>query len=315
MKRLSLILAFMISIPWLFAAVVFPDTVPEDSRRAIEESLGRISEGRIDAGFSVASYSEESIDDTFASSFVIQHEERSIRIEAFGRGRKAFLEDIDKGIQDAFFYISEPGSADVPTLDYIYRDSYSSITLGSMRPGKRVAAVDLDGRTRGVFEAGSSYDDAVLLSPLYLNKPFPGMRLENRGSWMVDGSVSASIPFGSFEACISLGRTDLIYPLVPIISVSASYSSGYFSIFGGVGIEGYLSLSRVFRTSFTLIEEGRIGARALILAGYSKGGFAISSEYSLFYEHRALPFFFYRLGYQYRMEGKHGFMVSLGGEF
>ena len=80
-------------------------------------------------------------------------------------------------------------------------------------------------------------------------------------------------------------------------------------------MEAFLDIHRIFPSvSFTLIEEGRIGADASILLGYGPSGFDWKGRFSIFYEHRALAGLSWRIGYQ-NLQGTHMLLVGMGGMF
>ena len=157
----------------------------------------------------------------------------------------------------------------------------------------------------------------MTLDPVYIDYPLPGMAIEDSGEWKMTGTIASGFRFSSPEVFVqfSLGRTDLIYPFVPLVSLAYRYGEGGSYVYGGVGLEAYLNLSRVFPSvSFTLVEEGRIGGNVSVLLGGGSTGFDWRSVFSIFYEHRALPSFFWRVGYQ-NLQGEHMLAVGVGGDF
>ena len=100
-----------------------------------------------------------------------------------------------------------------------------------------------------------------------------------------------------------------------MISVAYCLSSGISYIYGGIGIEAYMNLNRIFPyVSFTLVQEGRIGGHASILIGGSGSGFDWKSFFSIFYEHSMTPSLFWRLGYG-NLQGRHMIYLGIGGAF
>ena len=202
-------------------------------------------------------------------------------------------------------------------LDYIHRGSYSFLSDDYYRRGTRFRAVDADGNLRGIFEVSDSYPGAYVLSPVYLDDPFPGISLESEGEWTMFSSAAMGFSFPAVDltGSLSFGRTDLIYPFVPLASFLFRYENGAMYWYGGLGIEAFIDMHRIFPSvSFTLIEEGRIGADASILLGYGPAGFDWKGRFSVFYEHRATSSFFWRIGYE-NLQGTHMLMIGLGGDF
>ena len=320
MRRTLLAVSFLlISLSSLFSSPIVSDgTLPDDVLGELSKAIGEGTYGRGDLDFNATSYTEESFESgSTEASFLLSFSEKEILVEFYGDAREALLESLGESIRGILFYEEALYSDTGMKLDYVLDNSYSLLSDESLRRGTRLKAIDSLGVTRGLFEVGDNYTGAITLDPVYLNHPYPGMRLENAGEWKLVSTVATGFDFSSPEllGMISLGRTDLIYPFVPILSFAYRYAGGRSDFYGGLGIEAYMNLSRVFPSvDFTLIEEGRIGGSVSILVGGGKEGFDWRSVFSVFYEHRALPSFFWRLGYQ-NLQGSHMLVVGLGGDF
>ena len=110
-----------------------------------------------------------------------------------------------------------------------------------MRKGTRLKAVDSLGSTRALFEIRDNFDGAMTLDPVYIDYPLPGMAIEDSGEWKMTGTIASGFRFSSPEVFVqfSLGRTDLIYPFVPLVSLAYRYGEGGSYVYGGVGLEAY----------------------------------------------------------------------------
>ena len=318
MRRILLILALALSAS-VYASTIVPDSsFPDYALAAIGRAVDEGTRGRGNLDITVTGYSET--DDYFPqmlySSFTIGYSGRSVVINAVGHDREELAAAIEDEILSLLFYEEEllaPGLR----LDYIHRGSYSFLSDDYYRRGTRFRAVDADGNLRGIFEVSDSYPGAYVLSPVYLDDPFPGISLESEGEWTMFSSAAMGFSFPAVDltGSLSFGRTDLIYPFVPLASFLFRYENGAMYWYGGLGIEAFIDMHRIFPSvSFTLIEEGRIGADASILLGYGPAGFDWKGRFSVFYEHRATSSFFWRIGYE-NLQGTHMLMIGLGGDF
>ena len=295
MKRFLVLLLAFIPVFLPASPVAADSSVPDDVLSVLSQAVERNTDGRGGLEVSASGYSE---DGSYAS-LMLSYGGKDILLEFYGNGRSELLSSLSEEVGNLLFY-EESLYSDAPVrIDYILPGSYSFIFRDHFRLGSALSAVDTNGRVRGRFLVGGIYDGAVLLDPVYLDDPFPGMAFDFR----------APEAFGMVSLC----RTDLIYPFVPIISLAYRFDSGMSYGYGGVGLEAYLGLSGVFPSSrFTLVEEGRIGASASVLVGGGTG-FDWRSVFSIFYEHRASPAFFWRLGYV-NLQGTHMLSIAFGGD-
>ena len=289
MRRFFLFPFFMLLSLAVFASTVsFDSSVPDDIALAISGSIDKWTEGRGDIEVAVSGYSEDGnlFDGRIFASFAAVSGDVEYEIKAVGEDREKLADAISDEIMNILFY-EESFMAPSPRLDYIYRGSYSFLSDSYYRRGTRLSAVDGDGRIRGLFEVAERYDGSVLLEPLYLSDPVPGLGIREYGEWTA--SVSASMGFDfpdpAFEATAAIGRSDLLYPFTPFLSFTYMMDNGSSFMYGGIGLSASLDFWRIFPTvSFTLIEEGRIGADAAILLGMGPDGFDWCGRYSVYYE-------------------------------
>lgn len=319
MRRIiCLILVSIVAFPLLAAEIDSDGSLPPDVFSEFSVVADKETKGRKDISLMAGNYSERILsDNSIEASFLLSFSDKQILVEFFGEDREALLSSLAEVIHGILFYDESLYSDSETTLGYIIDGSYSFLSDQKFREGTRLRAVDSLGVTRGVFEVSANYDGAVSLDPVFIREPFPGMRLENAGEWKFTITASMGFDFSSLEAfgMINIGRSDLIYPFVPILSFAYSYSSGKSRYYGGIGLEAYLNLSRIFPSvSFTLIQEGRIGGSASVLIGGGADGFDWSSVFSIFYEHRMLPSFYWRAGYQ-NLLGSNMLVIGFGGDF
>lgn len=319
MRRLLLLLLLMLPVLSLNAnEIVFDDSVPDDVRRTLEDSIARWTEGRGDIFVRISGYEEDTqtFEDRTLATFEAVSGDLSLTVNAIGRDREELLDSVEAEVRNILFY-EESLMAPGLRLDYVYQGSYSFLSSDYYRRGTRLAAVDSDDRVRGLFEVAERYDGAVLLEPVFLSDPVPGLRLEERGKWTLSLTAATGFDFSSpsVEVMGAVGRSDLIYPFMPLLSLTYRLSGGESYCYGGIGIGASLDLWRIFPTfSFTLIEEGRIQADASLLLGAGPDGFDWKGRFSVSYEHSPTPSFFWRLGYL-NLQGEHMLILGGGGRF
>ena len=319
MRRLILLLIVLsVVLPLQASHIVSDGTLPDDVLAALAGAVGKETYGRGDLSITASSYAEEELDDgAIHASILLSYEEKEVLLEFFGTGRSELLSSLGDEVHNLLFYEKALYSSSPLILDYVLDGSYSFLSEDRLRHGTRLKAVDSLGNVRGLFEVGESFSEADVLDPVYIDDPYPGMALSDAGEWKVVSTLSTGFDFSSPEmaAIVSAGRTDLIYPFVPIVSLAARYGEGGVNLYAGIGIEAYMNFSRIFPSvDFTLIQEGRIGGSASVLLGGGSNGFDWCSVFSVFYEHRATPSFFWRLGYQ-NLQGEHMLVLGLGGDF
>ena len=319
MRKPLVALFLLLSVSFTYASTITPDGFfPDYALAAIGRAVDEGTEGRGNLDVRVSGYSENDdyFPDMIHSTFTIEYSGKSVVVNAVGHDTGELSDAIEEEILSLFFY-EESLLAPGLRLDYIHRGSYSFLSEEYYRRGTRFSAVDADGDLRGVFEVSDSYPGAYVLSPVYLDNPFPGISLESEGEWTMFGSAAMGFSFPEIDltGAVSFGRTDLIYPFVPLVSFLFRYDNGAMYWYGGLGLEAFIDIHRIFPSvRFTLIEEGRIGADASILLGYGPEGFDWKGRFSVFYEHRAFPSFFWRIGYE-NLQGTHMLMIGLGGDF
>ncbi len=318
MRKIAIILILSLCLPAFATTFSFDESFPADAAAAIGVSLERNTEGRGSIDFTASGYSEdtERFPGQIHASFDISYGEKSYTINAVGTERGALLAEIDQEITSMLYYeemLLSPG----PRLDYVYQSSYSMLGDEHYRNGTRFRGIDSNGRIRGIFEVSGRYEGVTVLDPVYLDRPFPGIGLEDDGEWTAFSTFSMGFRFPAIDmvGSFSIGRTDLIFPFIPLISVVYRYLDGESYVYGGIGLEAYANLSRMFPSvEFTLIQEGRIGADASILLGGGPSGFDWKGRFSIFYEHRATSHFYWRIGYE-NFHGEHMLTLGVGGDF
>lgn len=315
MRKLIFLFLLLFLPVFIFATVVVPQNIPEDIASVISDSIDDNDRGREDVDFIISNYNEESIGDDIGISFTLDFLDRSITIDVLA-ARKDIGKAISNRIGQALFYEDTLYPEVDEKLDYIYSGSFSFFPSKDYRRGTTFIAKDEMGKTKGVFEINHQYSDVDELQPIYVSKNLkPGMALSKSSSLRYSLSIATNFYVGSLGFSAELGSTNLIYPFIPTLSIVFETRQGRNAIYGGIGIAGYIDLNDFMKSSFTLIQEGRIGASASLLLGSDSGEFAYNGFFSIYYEHRLLPKFMWRVGYaKYPMLG-HSLIFGIGGSF
>ena len=305
MKKLILFLVFVAISSALYAGVTFDLSVAEEDIELIQATLDRLNRGNDDVDFEVASFKKE---DDFVS-FELFFNDKSILISS----RES---NLSEEIKNALFYEESLYLDSDDRLDYIWSGSFSFVPSKSYRKGTTLEARDANGKREGVFEVKKSFDSVTVLQPIYIKDDVvPGLELRKSSDFRYALSGATNFRRNSMAFSFEVGVTSWIYPFMPTASVFCLQSQNSFSFYLGLGISGYLDLNDVLSWSFTMIEEGRIGANATLLLGLSDGSFAYNGAYSIYYEHRVLAKMFYRVGYSYYPKIANSLVLSIGGSF
>lgn len=261
-KILSLIVVFFSILP-LFSSVVFSEDVPEDVRSQLEAAIEAAVGDRNETEVSVEKYE---IDDGVVS-LTLSFSGKSIAV-------KAPEDDIESEIK-ALFYYEESLMEEGARLDYIYKESFSSISLEGAKRGQNYALLGESGKTEALFVANGVYEEAVTLRPYYLSSPLPGMRIERINGFSLSMRAFSNTKFSSYGTSLTLYYSTFTYPLVPFIEAAVIYD-GSFGCVVSAGLSSSFSLSSVWPDTPVVRNLSVEGQAAL---GWRSGAKpAISSE-------------------------------------
>lgn len=233
MKKILSLLVVFISILPLFSSVVFSEDVPEDVRSQLEAAIVTAVGDRNETEVSVEKYE---IDEGVVS-ITLSFPEKSIII-------KAPEDDIESEIR-ALFYYEESLMEEGARLDYIYKESFSSISLEGAKRGQNYALLGESGKTEALFTVSAVYEEAVTLRPYWLSSPLPGMRIERINGFSLTMRAFSNTKFTSYGTSLSLYYSTFTYPLVPFIEVAVIYD-GSFGCVVSAGLSASFSLSSVW---------------------------------------------------------------------
>ena len=317
MKKAFLSLSIILFLQaMLFSSSIFKDDVPIKIKDVIASAIEDNNRGRDDIEFDISNYSY-SIDhrDKIHLSFSLGFLDKTLELSIVSDSEKTLEKDIRKEISNALYYENSLYSSGDEKLDYIYRNSFSFYPKNQYRKGTTLSAYDASGKRQGVFEIKHNYTDVSELQPIYLANIKPGLELRKSSAWRYSIYGATNFYIDNLAIALEVGNTSLIYPIVPILSLFYENKLGSYSIYGGVGIEAYCDLNDFLNSSFTFIQEGRLGASASLLFGVSDGEWEYNGMYSIYYEHRLFSSFYWRVGYSKLPKLGRSLIFGIGGCF
>ena len=342
MKKPFLFFIFLLVIHSLYSTIEFDSTVPDSLHSNIEKAIDKSINGRAEVDFYVSNFflDDTLFEDSLLATFTLQplidgevlyiddtqsfeqedlenqKKEKKYIIRVLSKGEQQLSKSIEQEIERALFYDTFINGKDINL--YIYDGTYSlHMEEENYRKGTTFVAKDLDNKTRGVFELSSKVDSLALLSPLYINNMLPGLKIEKKSSFRWNINFAMDIVPSDYFASFEVGYTKLVYPITPKFGFAYVNNNSQSYYYVSLGIDGFLPFNTLFpNISFTLVEDARAGVSASFLFGLNMDGkFDMDGTFSIFYEHRPLPHFFWRLGYSLLPGFKDGFMIGFGGDF
>ena len=125
----------------------------------------------------------------------------------------------------------------------------------------------------------------------------PGNELEKGPVVALELSIASPLTRAAVDVSMSVRMNSLWEYFDPRFSLDYIFLEGQHIFQAGVGLETHANLSKMFSTSFTLLQDAEIFASVEFLFGYGKGGFLPGVTYSIGYGHHFLPNAFWRIGY------------------
>lgn len=313
MKKALFLLLLSLAMMSAFGAIICDSSISSELSEAFEREYESATNGRSKVDIALSGYKEETLDDGIYITVLCSEDSNDIELEGFASTLNGAYESIAHSLYSYLYYNTSLYSDSPMILDYQYSGSYSLKETG-LRRGERVVVYDDSDKVRGVFLLSDHYSGYDLLKPIYLGGVLPGMKAEKASSFDWSLGYALSIPLSEHYITASFGNTSWIYPMKPFLTLFLNYNqlSNQFSVYSGIGLSARATLGEMFNTSFTLLEEGSICADASLL--FSLTDFKFYGSYSLYYEHRALSFLSWKVGYTYT-PGLHGaLMVAFGGD-
>lgn len=312
MKRFLSILLLAFSLSSAFGAITYDSSVPDALISFFDREYKRAVDGREKIDVTVTDYKEEQLEEGIYLTSNYSAGNDDVKLEGFGSSLEDAYSSIAGSLYSMLYYNEELYSKESMILEYAYNGSYSAKDTG-FRRGQRLALYDSEDKIRGIFLISDHYNDYDNLKPLYINKALPGMKLKRVSSFDWNLDYSLSLPIEEHYLSFSVGNTSWIYPFRPFAIASFSIDQLYraYGIYCGIGLTAKASLSSMIPFSFTMIEEGSIGADAALLFSFTDRKFY--GSYSIYYEHRAFSFLSWRIGYTITPSSFKAVTIGLGG--
>lgn len=184
-----------------------------------------------------------------------------------------------------------------PSLDYIYGNSYSSVSLEEPTSGRVYRLKGEGGKTLALFVGEKAHYGAVELSPFYVREAYTGLPLEKGIGLKISASAGFIFaPEFRVGGKVMFSYLPLLHPFSPQLGFSYLTDRNGGGVYLGVLGAGYsLSLGSIFPVRFTLVEDGTISASVFLAAGYD-GGFAGGGGWSVQYEHAITSWLYWSVG-------------------
>ncbi len=266
-KIILLLVVFILSFP-VFSSITYDRTVPEELKTRIDSAYEKARGDRRDLDITI---SDANVDNKILSCS-ISYDGKSVAFVSP-------LEYLEEEIDSLFFYeesLFESGER----LDYVYKKSFSSITLENAKRGDNYRLIGHSGRTEGLFQVDEIYSEAVLLKPYFLSSSvLPGMRLDKINDFSVYLRFFSTLKFNKVGVSFSFSSSSILYPLSPFIGGAIIKDSSSQAIFMLIGISGRFNFSTYF-PQVPVIKNLALRGEASIGGRYNSN-FALSAEASL----------------------------------
>ncbi len=235
MKRITALLLICFMVLPLFSSVTIEGEVSADLSEKLTSCTEKALGDRRELDVVISDVRED--DD--AISFTVSYDGKSKEIET----EREYLE---KDIKSLFYY-EESLFEDDARLDYIYNNSFSSITVGKAGRGTNWAVIGTSGKTEALLRTTEVYDGVIVMRPYFLSSPLPGMRMKRINDFSLSLKAFSTLTLKRFGASLSLSLSSVCYPLIPFIQAAVLRDAyGVFSYYALLGISASFNLSSVW---------------------------------------------------------------------
>ncbi len=235
MKRITALLLICFMVLPLFSSLSIEGDMSDDLREKLTSCTEKALGDRRELDVLISDVRED--DD--AISFTVSYDGKSKEIET----NREYLE---KDIKSLFYYeesLFEEGAR----LDYIYNNSFSSVTAGKARRGTNWAVIGTSGKTEALLRTTEVYDGVIVMRPYFLSNPLPGMRVKRINDFSLSLKAFSTLTLKRYGASLSLSLSSVCYPIIPFIQGAVLRNAyGVFSYYGLVGISASFNLSSVW---------------------------------------------------------------------
>ena len=300
MKRITALLLICFMVLPLFSSVVIEGEVSEDLREKLTLCVEKALGDRKELETVISNVREEDR----ALSFTVSYDGKSKEIET----EREYLDEDMKSL----FYYEESLFEDGERVDYIYNNSFSSVTAGKARKGTNWAVIGTSGKTEALLRTTEVYDGVIVMRPYFLSSPLPGMRVKKINDFSLSLKAFSTLTLKNYGASLSLSVTSVSYPIIPFIQVAVlRNASGVFSYYALLGINASFYLSSVW-PDIPLIRNLSLSAEAS-LGGIYSTSFSWGAEWAFDCTYTFSRIFSLSLGLV-NYSGENYFSLTLGGK-
>ena len=284
-RAFAAVILMLVFSAGLFPAVGYEVPVGFEQRILLDRMFDHAIAGRKDCDIRVTGFSES--DGTLVLSFLLDGGEYSISapdLDALGRflDNALFLEER--------LYLSDN------CISYV--DGNIIAASGDMTYGGLYYAIDADGRKKALLGFDRVNGNGVaLFRPVWISELVPGYSLVKGPSWALDVSGTSTLRDDGFSVSFSLKQISWMRNFRPAVSFGLFNTGRGMCWMFGLGAETRASLSGLFDTGFSMIEDGAVYAGASLLLGFGNG-FEWGADYCFGYEQVLWGRMYYRIGYQ-----------------
>ena len=283
----------------LSASLTITDDVSPELGERLERAVEKAVGDRNSLDISITDITES--DGTL--SFEVSWNDRSVNITV----GEEYLEDE----LESLFYYEDALFEEGERLDYIYRSSFSSVTLTGARLGQNYRVTGESGKTEALLTVSSVYDNAVVFTPVFLSSPLPGMKIERAGDFSLKLGAFSNFSFTSFGASLSAYYSSLVYPVIPLLEVSVMNAGRTVSARALLGIRCDFHLSSVW-SDIPVVKNLSLGGEALLGFAVKGKKAALSTSFSFDVTYTFSRIFSVSAGLK-NYDGTNCISLSLGG--
>lgn len=235
MKRITAFLLISFILLPLFSSVTIEGEISSDLKDRlvsyVEKAIGDRRE--IDVVISEVVKGEDEL------TFTVSYNDVTKEIKT----REEYLEEDILSL----FYYEESLFEEGERLDYIYKNSFSSVTATKARKGSNWVVIGSSGKSEALLRTTEVYEDVIVMRPYFLSSPLPGMKIKRINDSSLSLKAFSTLTFLRYGASLSLSYSSICYPFIPFIQVAAvRNTSGVFSYYALIGVSASFALSSVW---------------------------------------------------------------------
>ncbi len=283
----------------LSASLTIPEDVSPELGERLEKAVEKAVGDRNSLDITITDLSESD----GIISMKVSWNEKSVNITV----GEEYLEDE----LESLFYYEDALFEEGGRLDYIYRSSFSSVTLTGAKLGQNYRVIGESGKTEALLTVSSVYDNAVVFTPVFLSSPLPGMKIEREGDFSLRLGAFSNLSFTSFGASLSAYYSSLVYPVIPLLEVSVMKAGRTTAARALLGIRSDFHLSSVW-SDIPVVKNFSLGGEAALGVAVNGKKAALSTSFSFDVTYNFSRIFSVSAGLK-NYDGTNYLSLSLGG--